>query len=186
MGLDLATALAVMGTAFVGDPLSLDPGFSIGGYSPAVENLLGNVFGLLGLPILSPEFSLADFFTGTPRGLVGSHNIIESDSSITRDDLYVTGDASTLNLTKFMSWYDTDTDSNGNYNMDILADLANIRFQESVSTNPNFYFGPYTGMIARNAGYIFAARLLANHSVEFPDGALSERLFGTRLRLSTD
>lgn len=50
MGLDLATALAVMSTVFVGNPLSIDPGFSIGGYSPAFENLLGNVLGLLGVP----------------------------------------------------------------------------------------------------------------------------------------
>jgi hypothetical protein len=49
MGDDLGAALAVMGTVFVGDPLSLDPGFSIGGASPAVENLLGNLFGLLGV-----------------------------------------------------------------------------------------------------------------------------------------
>lgn len=76
-------------------------------------------------------------------------------------------------MTKFMSWYNTDTDSNGNYNMDIMADIADIRFQDAKSTNPNFYFGPFTGLVARNAGYIFAGRLLANHSVEFPDGALS-------------
>ena len=48
MGVDLGGVLAVMGTVFVGNPLSLDPGFSIGGESSAVSNLLGNVFGLLG------------------------------------------------------------------------------------------------------------------------------------------
>jgi hypothetical protein len=48
MGLDLAGALAIMGTVFVGNPLSLTPGFSIGGATGSVENLLGNVFGLLG------------------------------------------------------------------------------------------------------------------------------------------
>ena len=48
MGLDLGLPLAVMGTVFVGDPLSLDPGFSIGGETPAVENLLDNLLGLLG------------------------------------------------------------------------------------------------------------------------------------------
>ena len=86
----------------------------------------------------------------------------------------MTGDASTMNLTKFMSWYNMDTDSDGNYNMGIMADLADLRFQETVSTNPNFYFGPFTGMIARNAGYIFAGRLLANHSAEFPGGILGK------------
>jgi len=48
MGLDLGGALAIMGTVFVGNPLSLTPGFSIGGATGSVENLLGNVFGLLG------------------------------------------------------------------------------------------------------------------------------------------
>lgn len=50
MGPDLGGILAVMGTVFVGNPLSLDPGFSIGGNSPAVENVLGNLLGLLGVP----------------------------------------------------------------------------------------------------------------------------------------
>lgn len=48
MGPDLATVLAAMGTVWVGDPISLDPSFSIGGPSPAVSNLLDNAFGLLG------------------------------------------------------------------------------------------------------------------------------------------
>ncbi|RFU33006.1 heme-thiolate peroxidase, partial [Scytalidium lignicola] len=159
MGLDLAGILAVMGTVFVGNPLSLDPGFSIGGETGSSENLLGNVFGLL----------------GTPRGLLGSHNIIESDSSITRDDLYVTGDASTLNLSKFNEWYKM-SNGTGDYNMDLMADLANIRFQETIATNPNFYFGPFTGMIARNAGFLFAGRLFANHSVENPTGVLTKEI----------
>ena len=49
MGLDLGTVLATMGTVWVGDPISLDPSFSIGGQSPAVSNLLDNVLGLLGM-----------------------------------------------------------------------------------------------------------------------------------------
>lgn len=157
MGLDLGGILALLGTVFVGDPLSVSPGFSIGGYSAGVENLLGNVFGLL----------------GTPRGLVGSHNIIESDSSITRDDIYVTGDASTMNLTKFIEWYDSMPDA-GDTTLDTMADRAHIRFQETIATNPNFYFGPFTGMIARNAGFIFARRFFANHSTENPEGILSK------------
>lgn len=46
MGLDLALILGIMGTVWTGNPLSLDPGFSIGG--PASPNLLGNALGLLG------------------------------------------------------------------------------------------------------------------------------------------
>ena len=48
MGIDLATILGVMGTVWTGNPLSLDPSFSIGGRDTGVNNLLGNLDGLLG------------------------------------------------------------------------------------------------------------------------------------------
>lgn len=48
MGVDLATVLAVMGTVWGGNPLSLDPSFSIGGKDDRVTNLLDNLGGLLG------------------------------------------------------------------------------------------------------------------------------------------
>ena len=70
MGLDIGTFLAVYGTAFDGNPLSLTPGYSIGGPT-GLEAVLG---GLL----------------GTPTGLSGSHNNYETDTSPTRGDLYVT------------------------------------------------------------------------------------------------
>ena len=58
--------------------------------------------------------------------------------------------------------------------MDLMADRANIRFQQSIAEDPYFYYGPFTGTIARNAGYIFAGRLFANHSKENPVGVLSK------------
>jgi len=115
-----------------------------------------------------------NLFTGTPRGLIGSHNIIEGDSSNTRNDFYQTGDASTLQLDKFIEWYNMSSNPIGNYDMDLMADRANIRFQESKATNPNFYFGPFTGMFVRNAGYIFPGRMFANYSKENPTGILSK------------
>lgn len=48
MGVDLATILAVMGTVWTGNPLSLNPSFSIGGRDTGVNNLLDNIGGLLG------------------------------------------------------------------------------------------------------------------------------------------
>lgn len=147
MGLGLATILATMGTIFVGNPLSLNPGFSIGSASPGAENLLDN-----GLTLL-----------GTPRGLEGSHNIIEADSSMTRPDLYVEGDASTMNITQFKEVYDA-LPQEASPAFDVMAHRSATRFNESVHTNPDFYYGPFTGMIARNAGYLFSARLFANYS----------------------
>lgn len=110
---------------------------------------------------------------GTPRGLDGSHNIIEADSSNTRDDLYVTGNNYALDMTLFQSWMNM-ADANGVFTMESTAKRAANRFQESIATNPNFYYGPFTGTIARNAGYIFAQRFFANYSSENPGGLLSK------------
>ncbi|KAL5345964.1 hypothetical protein ACLOAV_008994 [Pseudogymnoascus australis] len=103
---------------------------------------------------------------GKPRGLVGSHNIIESDSSNTRNDLYLTGDNANLELNQFSEWFNMSNDAVGDFNIDVMAERANVRFQQSKATNPNFYYGPFTGMIARNAGFIFPTRMFANYSKE--------------------
>jgi hypothetical protein len=51
MGLELSLILGVMGTVWTGNPLSLNPGFSIGGTTPGdgSSNILGNLLGLLGM-----------------------------------------------------------------------------------------------------------------------------------------
>lgn len=176
MGVDLATILAIMGTVWTGDPLSLDPSFSIGGRDTGVNNLLNNLGGLLGMyfsnPTIDVRFQLTN--SGEPQGLIGSHNFIEADSSNTRDDLYVTGNNYALNMDKFMAWYNMSTD--GTFDMDLMAKRAKDRFHETIETNPNFYYGPVTGLIARNAGYIFPGRLFRNHSRENPEGVLSKFL----------
>lgn len=157
MGVDLALVLAIMGVVWTGNPVSLEPSFSIGGNSTAVWNALDNVQGLL----------------ATPQGIDYSHNFIEADSSPTRNDLYLTGDAWTMNMTRFQQLYDT-VPSTESFAFDVLSDWSARRFQESVETNPNFYYGPFTGMIARNAGYFFVGRLFANHSQETTEGLLSK------------
>ena len=48
MGIDTSTVLAIMATVGVGNPLSLNPGFSIGGETRKSSNILGNLLGLLG------------------------------------------------------------------------------------------------------------------------------------------
>jgi len=56
MGLELSLILGIMGTVWTGNPLSLDPGFSIGGAPTGIEgeNILGNVLGLVGMILFSP------------------------------------------------------------------------------------------------------------------------------------
>jgi hypothetical protein len=115
-------------------------------------------------------------FSGRTRGLQGSHNWLESDASLTRDDLYVTGDASTMNMTLFRDIHDR-ADEDGIISMELLAEQATRRWEYSVANNPAFYYGPVTGMVSRNAGYFFLGRLLSNHTAENPDGVLTQEIF---------
>jgi hypothetical protein len=55
MGVDLALILAIMGTVWTGNPLSINPGFSIGGRDTGSNNILNNGLGLLGKPHLIPS-----------------------------------------------------------------------------------------------------------------------------------
>lgn len=75
-------------------------------------------------------------------------------------------------MTLFEEFYNM-ADEDGVLSMDTLAQQAANRFEYAVAHNPNFYYGPITGMIARNAGYFFLGRLLANHTEEHPEGILS-------------
>lgn len=65
----------------------------------------------------------------------------------------------------------------GAMSMENIGDRAAQRLQESIETNPLFYYGPYTGLIVRNAGFLFGARLLSNHSAEFPQGGHMGKFF---------
>jgi hypothetical protein len=124
MDVGLATILSVMGTVHSGDPLSLTPGFSIDGYSSKVRNILGNLLGLL----------------GQPRGIGKAHNWLEADASLTRDDLYVTGDASTLNLDKFMALYNR-ADEDGVISEDSFLEHSLDGLHECIANNPYCWYG---------------------------------------------
>jgi hypothetical protein len=81
-----------------------------------------------------------------------------------------------MNMTLFRDIHDR-ADENGVISMDLLADQAARRWEYSVAHNPNFYYGPVTGMVSRNAGYFFLGRLLSNHTAEHPDGILTQEVF---------
>ncbi|EME39685.1 hypothetical protein DOTSEDRAFT_91962 [Dothistroma septosporum NZE10] len=171
VSVELAAVLAVMGTVWTGNPLSLNPSFSIGGTDSEVQNLLGNLLGLL----------------GEPRGISHSHNFIEADSSPTRNDLYVTGDPVTMNLTNFEAMYDLiAANDNDTATLDVIIEHAAVRWNQSVATNPYFYYGPVTGMIARNAGYCFISNLFANHTKENPVGNLTPAILKSFFAVTGD
>ena len=126
---------------------------------------------IVAIVLVFPHRIYSNYLVGEPQGIIGTHNFVEADSSNTRDDLYMTGNNYALSMTKFEEWYSMSTD--GTFNLNLMAELAKNRMEQTKQTNPNFYCGPVTGLLARNAGYIFPGRLLRNYSEEDPEGVLS-------------
>jgi len=88
-----------------------------------------------------------------------------------------------MNMTLFLEAYNSSEDYV--LTMDDIGARAAKRFEESIAINPNFYYGPYTGMIARNSGYAFTGRILSNHTMEYPFGGhLSESAMYDILKIS--
>jgi hypothetical protein len=144
-----------------GNPLSLTPGWSIGGppSTASEQNLLGNLLGLL----------------GTPDGISGSHNKYETDTSPTRGDLYQYGNDYQLQVSQFQTLFDLQPDaSTANYNMEVLAKERKITFERSIAENPYFWYGPFTGMAVSQAAHTFIYRFMSNKSAENPEGVLNQ------------
>ncbi|KAF5608527.1 Aromatic peroxygenase [Fusarium pseudoanthophilum] len=161
MSLDLGGFLAVYGTVFNGNPVSLNPGYSIGGPSRFSQNIL-NGGGLL----------------GTPSGLSGSHNKYESDVSATRGDLYVTGNNYHVILERLVEYWSAireNTPAPKQYSA--LAPFHYKSFQDSEKTNSHFFYSPFAGILVSPAAYSFPPRMMANHSDKYPEGYLSREVF---------
>lgn len=146
MGLDLGLFLATYGALVDGDLTS----WSIGGPT----GLLGSIAGL-----------------GTPQGISGSHNKYEGDGSPTRGDLYQYGNDYKVQVPQFQALYDLGKASNS-YDLDVLTEHRANRFQQSISENPYFFYGPFSGVIVTPAAYTFIYRFMGNKSAEYPEGYL--------------
>nr|ADN06227.1 oxidase-like protein [Passalora arachidicola] len=139
--------LTILGSAMGGDGL----GFSIGGPPPAS---------------LLPATGLV----GRPQGMSNTHNRFESDQSITRDDLYQTGNAVTLNMNLFKDLLNSPL-PRGWYDIDVLGNHQVKRFQYSKANNPYFFKGLNTAFIPE-ATSALVAYLFSNHTAECPTGCL--------------
>ncbi|KAM0329874.1 hypothetical protein ACHAQA_004039 [Verticillium albo-atrum] len=163
MAIDLGGFLAVYGTVFNGNPLSTNPGYSIGGPSRFSQNILGGL-GLL----------------GTPTGLSGSHNKYESDASATRGDLYVTGNNYEVQRDRFIEYFNAIKEGiPASEQYTALAPFHKKQFEQSEKENSHFFFSPFAGVLVSPAAYSFPPRMMANHSEEFPSGTLSRQVFST-------
>lgn len=150
MGLDLGAFLAVYGAVADGDGTK----WSIGGPTPQV----GALAGLLGL--------------GQPNGISGSHNKYEADVSPTRGDLYEYGNDYLVQLSQFEALYNKGA-AEDNYDLPLLTEFRSERFDQSIANNPDFFNGPFSGVIVQPAAYTFIYRFMANKSAEYPEGRLN-------------
>ncbi|KAI9651258.1 hypothetical protein NHQ30_001296 [Ciborinia camelliae] len=149
MSVDLGAFLSIYAAVFDGDLAS----WSIGG--PPSGSLLSSV-GVV----------------NRGEGLSGSHNKYETDASPTRGDLYQYGNNYKLVMSQFEDLYAQPLGQNG-YDLPLLASFRSKRFQQSIQNNPNFFNGPFSGVIVQPAAYTFIYRFMANKSAEFPDGYLN-------------
>ncbi|MCJ1467783.1 hypothetical protein MMC07_006408 [Pseudocyphellaria aurata] len=134
LGLDLGTLLSVYATLMDGDVLAGT--WSIGGKPKQLVNL----------PLVGPG-----------DGLSGSHNKNEGDASPGRGDYYLyNGDVSSLRVEKFKHLYDlVKNDPVPNYTLDVLIKQRKYTFDQSKSTNPYFFFAPFSGIAVANAAHFF-------------------------------
>ncbi|KAF2088265.1 Cloroperoxidase [Saccharata proteae CBS 121410] len=159
MGADLAALLSVLGAVFSGDLTS----WSIGGPPSAG---LGNVLGSLPLGLLS-----------APMGISFSHNKYEGDASPGRGDLYKYGNDYKLQLENFKALYDLQEGAeNPNYDLGVLINHHSNRFDNSIATNPYFFYGPFTGVGVSAAAHFFIYRMFGNKSAENPEGVLNKEV----------
>lgn len=58
------------------------------------------------------------------------------------------------------------------YDLTALYPVRGGRFNDSVATNPYFWYGPVTGLAVNTAAYSFIYRFFANHTAAYPEGYL--------------
>ncbi|KAL8744573.1 MAG: hypothetical protein Q9190_003186 [Brigantiaea leucoxantha] len=112
---------------------------------------------------------------GAGDGLSGSHNKYESDSSVTRGDYYLyNADVSSVKVAKFKALYDLQKNAaEPNYDLSVLIQHRRYTFDNSLTTNPYFYYAPFAGIAVANAAHTFVPALMSNHSTAHPNGILN-------------
>ncbi|QRV90120.1 peroxidase family 2 domain protein [Ceratobasidium sp. AG-Ba] len=147
MGIDLATFLSPFSVVTDGNLLTLQ--WSIGLYLP---------------PLLS-----------APKGLSGSHNKYEGDSSPGRGDAYLHGgDATNLQVDNFKALYDFQPEGpSSNYNLGVLIQHREQTLDFSIRNNPHFFYPQFAGLLVSQAAHTFIPAFMSNHSTQALNGVLT-------------
>lgn len=159
MGVDLAGFLSTISVLLDGNIPTTKWSIGSGGGSGGIASLGG--------------------ILGGGTGLTGSHNKYETDSSPMRGDFYeYCGNNYEVQLSQYQVLYDYYKgvpDDQVSFTFSDLAKFRNFRFGQSVSENPNFAYGPFSGLIVSQAAFTFIPAFMSNHSAEFPNGKLTRQ-----------
>ncbi|MCJ1294038.1 hypothetical protein MMC34_005595 [Xylographa carneopallida] len=130
VGYDLAVLLATLGIALDGDVITekLSIGCDATSRTSTTGDLLGDELGLNG------------------------HNKFEGDTSLTRDDYFLTGDDHTFNGTLF-GYMDATCQST--FDRAGLALYRSQRYAQSRAQNGNFYYGPKSLLLYGAASFLY-------------------------------
>ncbi|MCJ1248402.1 hypothetical protein MMC30_005619 [Trapelia coarctata] len=134
IGYDLAVTLATLGVSLDGDIVTGK--LSIGCDATSRTSLLG-----LGSLL------------GSELGLNG-HNKFEGDTSLTRNDYFLSPARDDYNFNGTLFGYMQKT-CNGNFNRENLALYRYQRYQQSIAENGNFYYGPKALLLYGAASFLY-------------------------------
>ncbi|KAL9067670.1 MAG: hypothetical protein Q9161_006752 [Pseudevernia consocians] len=153
--------------------LAADFGIPLTVYATLVDgDVVGDTWSIGGK---QPQ-TLTSPIVGAGDGLSGSHNKYESDASPTRGDYYLyNGDVSSVKIPKFQALYALQNNSAvPNYDLPTLITHRKYTFDNSLTTNPYFFYEPFAGVAVANAAHTFIPALMSNHSAEYPNGILDK------------
>lgn len=139
VGIDLAILLCTVAIPLDGDVVTTK--MSIGGDATALT---------AAVPLVSGALQAKE------GGLI-VHNTFEADTSLTRDDVYLAnGDNYSFNGTLFGAMKDVcDTTSAGEFDITCMTQYRYNRYQDSLTTNGDFYFGIKSLLLFGASAFVF-------------------------------
>lgn len=88
-------------------------------------------------------------------------------------------------LSQFKELYAQPLGPNG-YDLTTLTPFRAKRFQESISNNPEFFNGPFSGVLVQPAAYTFIYRFMGNKSAQYPEGYLDSDVLKSFFSITGD
>ena len=77
-------------------------------------------------------------------------------------------------MSKFQNLYDLQKDAAvPNYDLDVILQHRKYTFDNSLSTNPYFFFTPFAGIGVANAAHTFIREYLTNPHQLYPNSILT-------------